>query len=544
MAKTLGHVGNLIKDHQDAKTRASLKGAEIAKLGSVARKSCGDFEIEVVRFNAIDGGVEVFARAWENGEQLGFGNDGTVDIERFRIFNPPILVPDGTQTLTEVNGEPKLLDNFKEDLEQAVLQSLAHTIKVKKEKRGPERIVAGKVGNTTSTFYPDASYVDGFVENLQSGGVTWATLHDATAGTTASTQPAETTQVRIQSYSSSPNWRAIYRAFQQFDTSAIGDSDTISAATLSLYGFSKSDTASFALATNIYSSTPASLTAIATGDFDQVGTTAFSSDLSYASFNTAAYNDFALNASGIAAISKTGASKFSWRAVKDADNTPPTHPGSQLSCEFAIHGSGYTGTSRDPKLVVEHATPTADPSVTDDVTVTEAVTMMVDENPTVFDSVTITEAVTMESDLNINVFDGVTITEDVAAEVSGPIYEDSVTVTEVVTVVIEFLVPEVFDSVTATEAVTMESDLNINIFDSVTVTESVAGEQINGFMSADDVTASEDVQMMMDLNINVFDAVTVTEPVTAIVAAAKDGLIRMRSTEQSYPLMMDDDTNR
>lgn len=290
-----------------------------------------DIRIEIVSKKKTRGGFDILARAWDADGQIGFGPDGSVDIERFRFFK----------------GEGVK--------EEDAIKQLTHTIVVKKERHGSERIVLGRVGNTTSTFYPDASYVDGFIENLQSSGVSWATLHDATAGTSASTQPAETTQVRIQSYSSSPNWRAIYRGFQQFNTSAIPDTDDISSATLSLYGFSKSDTASFALATNIYSSSPASLTAIVTGDFDQVGTTAFASDLPYASFNTANYNDFALNASGIANISKTGASKFSWRAVKDADNTPPTHPGSQVSCEFAIHGSGYSGTTRDPKLVVEHA---------------------------------------------------------------------------------------------------------------------------------------------------------------------------------------------
>lgn len=187
-----------------------------------------------------------------------------------------------------------------------------------------------------------------------------------------------------------------------------------------------------------------------------------------------------------------------------------------------------------------------DPSVTDDVTITESVTMMVDESINVFDGVTVSEAVTMMMDLNIDVFDDVTVTESVALEIMGedPVATDDITITESVTLLILEMVPSIFDDVTLTEAVTMEMSLDISVFDSVTVTESVAGEQINGFMSADDVTVSEDVQMMMDLNVSVFDAVTVTEPVTAIVAAAKDGLIRMRSSEQSYPLMMDDDENR
>ena len=33
-------------------------------------------EIEIVESNIIDGGVEVFARAWRDGKQIGFGNEG------------------------------------------------------------------------------------------------------------------------------------------------------------------------------------------------------------------------------------------------------------------------------------------------------------------------------------------------------------------------------------------------------------------------------------------------------------------------------------
>ena len=51
-------------------------------------------EIEIVKTNLIEGGIEVFARAWRDGNQIGFGADGSVDVERFKVFNPPILVLD------------------------------------------------------------------------------------------------------------------------------------------------------------------------------------------------------------------------------------------------------------------------------------------------------------------------------------------------------------------------------------------------------------------------------------------------------------------
>ena len=89
-----------------ASERADIKGREIAKIDTVSRTKRGGYDIEIVSMKAIVGGVEVFARAWDaKGNQIGFGRDGTVDIERFRIFNPPILVDDpaGTVERTIVN---------------------------------------------------------------------------------------------------------------------------------------------------------------------------------------------------------------------------------------------------------------------------------------------------------------------------------------------------------------------------------------------------------------------------------------------------------
>ena len=79
--------------------RPYKKGCEMAKIGSVAKHKRADqyFDgyIQIVEMVPINGGVEVFARAWDStGKQYGFGKDGSVDLERFRIINPTIMVPD------------------------------------------------------------------------------------------------------------------------------------------------------------------------------------------------------------------------------------------------------------------------------------------------------------------------------------------------------------------------------------------------------------------------------------------------------------------
>src|SRR3990167_4451732 len=92
-----------------------------------------------------------FKKVWKwtpGGKQVGFGKDGTVDIERFVFINPPILVSDPNGDIIrewtdDTTGELKQR-KLRESPQEALLQSLAHTISVKKEKFGSERIVRGK----------------------------------------------------------------------------------------------------------------------------------------------------------------------------------------------------------------------------------------------------------------------------------------------------------------------------------------------------------------------------------------------------------------
>jgi len=74
--------------------------------------------VEIVEQRTIPSGIEVFARAWNENGQIGFGPDGTVDIERFKIFN----------------------QRYGADNQTAILADIEHAILVKKEKFGHERI--------------------------------------------------------------------------------------------------------------------------------------------------------------------------------------------------------------------------------------------------------------------------------------------------------------------------------------------------------------------------------------------------------------------
>lgn len=337
----------------------NIKARELAKLDhlGVFTNNEHGLTIEIHSLIKIDNGVEVQARAWKDGKPLGF-SDGTVEIERFRIINPPILIPDGTFT-TEINtrGDMVKILGYIESPVEAIRQSLAHTINL--VGKDGTNIISGKVGSTTTTVYPEAgtgaTSVDGDAYHFFSAGTSWATVQSATGDTTDG-DSATPDSIQINSSTDSGNkWRLILRLFFHFDTSSIPDTDSISAATLSIQGSSKSDGLSISPTLNIYQSTAASNNTIIAGDYDQVGTTAFSSNITFAGFSTSAYNDWVLNASGLSNITKTGTSKFALReSAYDAPNVEPAWVSGTNSNMFVIMADAV-GTTTDPKLVITHA---------------------------------------------------------------------------------------------------------------------------------------------------------------------------------------------
>ena len=210
----------------EPRLRAKAKGIEIAKIGPQMRTQRNECDIEIVSFNAIEKGIEVFVRAWDSNGQIGFGKDGTVDIERFVIINPPILIDDDNgdiiKTSTHSETGVATVRKLKEDTKEAVLQVLEHAIKVI-PKFGSGNVVIGKIGSTTTTVFPDAHVetdtFDG--STTHEGNASWDTAHDAASGTAASAanSPKETTsRDRGADYS-------IARCIYLVDTSGISASD-------------------------------------------------------------------------------------------------------------------------------------------------------------------------------------------------------------------------------------------------------------------------------------------------------------------------------
>jgi len=336
----------------------NIKVKKIIEILQRGNHNRGALKIEIVDINEIDGGVEVFARAWKNGKQIGFGKDGTVGIERFRIFNPPILVPDENGDIVR-EWEEEDLDTGKkiakqrklrEEPQEALLQVIEHNLSVMKNIHDDSNIVAGKRGNTTSTFYPDAgtgggSYDGGFSND----DVTWANAHDTTTpdltfDTATALELNFNTNYRVQ------------RQFYGFDTSPLTGEEITSAVLTTTASRN-----SLGSATNIrlvtFDST--STNSVTSADFavSNWGTTALSdTEYNYNDINgDGTTDDWILNSAGISAINKSGVTFLAPRNIQhDINDVAPGTGGTESDITIGIYQADQTGSTNDPKLVVEH----------------------------------------------------------------------------------------------------------------------------------------------------------------------------------------------
>ena len=205
------------------------------------------------------------------------------------------------------------------------------------------------------TGNPGAVSVDGNIV-ITGQNVSWATLIAVSNGDTVGGSTATIPVWRFAASATTDQYERLGRSIFHFDTSSIGDSDTIDDATLSLFAATgHADTFSTPAAgtTNIYASTVASNTTLATTDIDQVGSTALcDTAFTYAAWIVLAYHDFLFNASGEATINKTGVSKYAGRnANYDVAAVAPTWSSlgnNQVNCSTADNGSDQ------PKLVVNY----------------------------------------------------------------------------------------------------------------------------------------------------------------------------------------------
>lgn len=221
------------------------------------------------------------------------------------------------------------------------------------------------LGLTTTTVYPDpnpeTTTFDGGIGNIFGSSGTSLSAAESTTTTTNRNDTAIYLQendygigigyVRAPSAQHYP-----FRSATLFDTSAIG-SDTIDSATLSIAtGLSSADGMNDAYGyISVGSVAPASNTGWSAADitFSNWGTTQYATGIditSWAAVNN--YNNFTLNATGEAAINGSGVSKFGFMHGREFENQNWT--GGSANSYVRPFSSDNTGTTYDPKLVVEH----------------------------------------------------------------------------------------------------------------------------------------------------------------------------------------------
>lgn len=341
---------------------ASEKAQELAKVafrGQYQRTIQGvTIKVEIQDIQEIDGGITVYARAWKNGKQVGFGKDGSVEIERFNIYNPPVLVEDPNgdiirESTDAVTGEVSVR-KLREDHEEAIKQVIADNVRIVGKEN--TQIVKGKVGRTTSTFYPNASpestSVDGRAGRDTNTGETWT----ATRTGSGTISDDNTTQNDHAQIFASGSRRLFYRGHFIFDTSAIPDGDTIDSGTISFYDDGTRVDGATGGGLALVESTSASNTSIVNSDYSNYNTTRLAdTDIDYTSHTLNAYADMTLNSSGLSNISKTSVSKFATINSLDLDNSDP---GGSYNSAFSGYFADQTGTTQDPKLVVVHSAAT------------------------------------------------------------------------------------------------------------------------------------------------------------------------------------------
>jgi RHS repeat-associated protein len=216
--------------------------------------------------------------------------------------------------------------------------------------------------DTTFTVYPDpnpeTTSVDGYfncdtISGCGSAG-NWSSVVNAASsnGVDDSGNSIETNARDIAGR------KIIRRAALLFDTSVLGSGVTVTSASLYVMPFDFGTPSESAAKYNIYSSNPASSTALVVGDYSSFGTTAFATSVAPNAMTAGTYVSYLLNASGVAAISKTGITKMGIRdATYDVSGSGPSNNDPRVTW----YSADQVGTSQDPKLVVEAGPPPAPP---------------------------------------------------------------------------------------------------------------------------------------------------------------------------------------
>jgi hypothetical protein len=268
----------------------------------------------------------------------------------------------------------------------------------------------------------------------------------------------------------------------------------------------------------------------ATGNTNDVHVTALWALVEYAppvSSTTATVSDTVTTSESLAGYSDTVLTRESVNVAIEAQGQLTISVSDSVTLSEAVQRSVTNGVVVSESLTITEnvsvsitAVSDASISVSDTTTLSEAVQRRVDNRIAVTDTATATESTTATvQTLHINSSESVTVTESIQRSVTNRVTAtDTATITESVTLSITSAPAtysiSVSDSATVSESVATSTTNRISVSDSTTVGESVARMLVLGIARSDSVTVTESVHRRVVNNINASESVTVSDAVT------------------------------
>lgn len=253
---------------------------------------------------------------------------------------------DGTTTIKDVRVD-------------VVIQSDRKTVKATKYILRADIVEALSQGSpyrADVTFNPDpnpeSTTVDGIVRGSSQG--TWATLIGGVANFVDDSSASG--DLLVQATTTSNVYEQYRHVFFGFDTSSIGAGQQVDSATLALNFDNQRVTNSLGLSSQIYTSSPASNTALAIGDYMAFGSTPLTDsarDMNSESFDRTNVEQ-TLNADGRSAINMESVTNLGIGVTAAHESGSPTWT-SGAAAKINILTAETTGTANDPLLTVTHS---------------------------------------------------------------------------------------------------------------------------------------------------------------------------------------------
>jgi len=213
--------------------------------------------------------------------------------------------------------------------------------------------------DTTLTFFPDAhvetTTVDGTVYSQGNGslGKTWSDIRDDPGNNVEDSNT--TIDVLVGGGTVASQYETLSRCIMLFDTTTIpvGSVKSSGTVTLRTETVSVESGASDAWGINICGSNPTSNTALASGDYANLVFTAYSATVIAVSGLSADTDEvWTLNASGLAAVTLGGITKFGVCFTEDIAGSGNYDQGSRVGTRGNFYSADQTGTDDDPTLSV------------------------------------------------------------------------------------------------------------------------------------------------------------------------------------------------